>query len=70
MNDRDVRMMQAVAYVMAQTVAATARIEGMKATNLEKKRNGYALAYDGEAFEGIITEFGLGHNNITAIWER
>jgi 23S rRNA maturation mini-RNase III len=35
---------------MALITAAQARIEGMKAANAEREANGYALAYDGDAF--------------------
>lgn len=34
----------------ALIVAAQARIEGMKATNIERQENGHALAYDESAF--------------------
>ncbi len=34
----------------ALVVAAQARIEGMKATNIERLANDYALAYDETAF--------------------
>ena len=52
------------AYVHAQAVAATAEIEGMKAMNTERERNGYALAYDEAAFFAIVDKFGLGHNTL------
>jgi len=36
--------------ILALIAAANARIEGMKATNIERQANGYALAYDEQAF--------------------
>ena len=54
--------MTQVAYVMAQTVAASARIEGMKVFNLERENHGFAPGYDEAAFEAVINEFGL-HSN-------
>lgn len=36
--------------IMANIVAAQARIEGMKAKNIERQADGYALAYDDNAF--------------------
>jgi hypothetical protein len=36
--------------VMAMSVAISARIEGMKAANFERKESGLALAYDRQSF--------------------
>jgi hypothetical protein len=36
--------------IVANIVAAQARIEGMKAKNTERESQGYALAYDEDAF--------------------
>lgn len=65
MQEIDVIQMRQVAYVMAQTVAATARIEAMKAMNVERANHGHAQAYNEEAFEQVIQEFGLHHNAVT-----
>lgn len=35
---------------LANIAAAQARIEGMKAENIERQEQGHALAYDGDAF--------------------
>ena len=51
------------ALLFSQSVAALARIEGMKAFNLERQRNDYALGYSEEAFEKVILEFGIGYND-------
>ncbi len=58
------QQMKQVAYVMAQTAVAYARIEGMKAANLEREHHGFALAYNEEAFEQVIEELGLHHNAV------
>lgn len=38
------------AAALLHMVAAQARIEGMKAKNIERQADGYALAYDDDAF--------------------
>ena len=48
--------MRQVAYVMAQTVAAMARLEGMKALNAERASHGQSAAYTEADFEQIATE--------------
>lgn len=60
----DVEQMRCVALVMAQTAAAYARIEGMKAANLEREHKGFALAYSEEFFEDVIEAFGLGQYSV------
>jgi len=64
MTDQSAQQMRQVAYVMAQTVAASARIEAMKAANAERADHGHAPAYNEEAFEEVINEFGLHHNAV------
>jgi hypothetical protein len=59
---------QAAAYVHAQSVAAQAMIEGMKAENTEREAKGLSLAYDGEAFYGVIKEFGIHHNAVLELF--
>lgn len=56
MDSDDVKAMQCVARVMAIAVATAAKIEGMKATNFERRENGYALAYDEVAFTEVENE--------------
>lgn len=53
---------QKAAYVHAQSVAALAEIESMKALNTERESHGYALAYDEGAFFEVIDRYGLHHN--------
>lgn len=53
---------QAAAYVFSMAVQALARIEGMKAANMERERRGEALAYPESAFVEIIEECGIHHN--------
>lgn len=47
MNDYTAKQ---VAAALAEIAAANARVEGMKAKNLERQEQGYALAYDEDAF--------------------
>ena len=56
MESDDVKAMASVARVMALSVAITARIEGMKAANTEREKNGYALAYGESAFFEVEQE--------------
>ncbi len=55
---------QAIAYLMAQVVCAQAEIEGMKAMNRERESQGYALAYDKEAFFNVPNKYGIHHNAV------
>ena len=59
---------QKAAYIFAQSVAAMAEIEGMKATNLERERHGDALAYDKMSFNNIPDEYGISHNAILMLF--
>ena len=63
-TDQSVQQMRQIAYVMSMTVAASARIEGMKAANAERVDHGHAQAYNEDAFEQVILEFGLHHNAV------
>jgi len=65
MESQNVRQMQQVAYVMSQTMAAQARIEGMKAENSQRAHTGDSMAYGDQDFEAVIIEFGIGHNAVT-----
>lgn len=58
---------QQAAFVIAQSVAAFAEIEGMKITNFERIQNGYAPAYDEEAFLAVSNRYGL-HQNALIGW--
>lgn len=64
MQPEDVRRMQQVAYVMAQTVSACAEIEAMKAANEVRFARAEAQAYPEEAFREVPNRFGLGHNDV------
>ena len=59
---------QKAAYVYSQAVAAQAAIEGMKIENAARAMNGYAPAYPEPEFAKVITEFGLDHNTIMALF--
>ncbi len=62
MNSYDVEQMKQIAYLMAMTVTATARIEGMKAENQQRIHRGESLAYMDEDFERVVNECGIHHN--------
>jgi len=53
-----------IAFVNSQTAAMLAELEGMKAMNIERMRNDYALAYGEQAFVDLPVRFGLSHNQV------
>lgn len=55
---------QASAFIQAQSVAAYAEIMGMCAKNYERKEEGFALAYDADAFFEVAERFGITHNQV------
>ena len=58
---------QKAAYIFSQSVAALAKIEGMKALNMHREARNESMAYtDGDFFD-VIDEYQLGHNNIMEI---
>ena len=60
---------QKAAYVHAQSVAAMAEIEGMKAQNEQRKIDGYlTMAYSEEQFMDIIDDYGLREDQLTAFF--
>ena len=59
---------QKAAYVMAQSVAAMATIEGMKAANREREARCGDLAYDEAAFDDVISHYGLSHNSVVGLF--
>jgi hypothetical protein len=55
---------QAAAYVHAQSVAALAEIEAMKAANQHREMQGYTQAYGEEAFLEVVDKYRIGHNAV------
>ena len=53
-----------IAYINSQTAAMQAEVEGMKAMNTERDRNGLALAYGEDAFMNVAARYGLTHNQV------
>ena len=53
---------QQAAFVHAQSVAASAEIEGMKAENTFREMQGKTIAYDSGAFLQVIEEYFLRSN--------
>lgn len=60
---------QAAAFIHAQSVAATAEIEGMKAENAMRALNGDSPAYGYAQFSDIEGRYGLGHNTVCRLFE-
>lgn len=61
---------QKAAYVQAQTMAAYAEIEGMKAVNIERQDHGHSLAYSEGAFLEVIEKYGLHHNTLMTLFHH
>jgi len=52
---------QQAAYVFAQSVAALAEVEGMKAENMIRESQGHSMTYDHGAFLEVIDRYQLHH---------
>lgn len=55
---------QKAAFVMAQAVAALARIESMKAENWMREMKGHTIAYGEAEFANVENEYMIGHNAV------
>jgi hypothetical protein len=64
MDSIDVEIMQAVAYVFSQSVAAQAEIAAMNAANLERQHRGEAMAYGEAAFIKVIETYDLSYPSV------
>lgn len=53
---------QKAAYIQAQAVCALIEAMGMQALNRDRDTKGLSLAYDDEAFFGLIEKYGIHHN--------
>ena len=54
------------AYIFSQSVSAMIELEGMKAANIERERQGLAPAYGEEAFRKLSSDFCISHNDVIA----
>jgi len=57
-----------IAYINAQSVAATAHIFGMSAENYSRVHNGLSIAYNDEAFFKVPECFGITHNQVMELF--
>ena len=55
---------QRAAFIFSQTACMLAQIEGMKAENAMRERQGQALAWGEDAFIGLVDQYGLSHNQV------
>jgi hypothetical protein len=60
-------MDEKIAVLLARIACANLRSAGMQAENTERERNGLALAYGERAFNDVITEEGVGWNDICSL---
>lgn len=51
------------ALLFSQSICAMLRGLGMFSVNLQRLHRGESIAFDDEAFEKVIEEFGIGWNN-------
>ena len=61
---------QSAAYVIANSIAAMAEIEGMKAENRSRVRRKASLAYTEEAFNDVVNKYGIHHNAMITLFEE
>ena len=54
--------MQKATYVISQSVCALAKIEGMKAENMNRQIRGESMAYTDKDFFSVIHEYAIDHN--------
>ncbi len=60
---------QRAAFIIAQSVAMWAEMEGMKATNITKQRETGFPQFELEDFRLLILKFGLGHNDLIKFFQ-
>ena len=53
-----------VAYIISQSVCAMVTAMGMQAENEQRKVLDQSMAYGDEAFEKVLDDFGVHHNNV------
>ena len=59
---------QKAAYVHAQVACAMADLFGMLAANTERQQQGYAPAYDQDAFFNLKEEYCISHNDVLKLF--
>lgn len=51
-------------YLIAKSVATLISAMGMHAENMQRAHRGESMAYDSDSFEKLVSEAGLGENQI------
>lgn len=51
-------------FMQTQLVCAMAKIEGMKALNMQREQRGESMAYSDADFFAIPKEYGIDHNSV------
>ena len=59
---------QKAAYINAQAACATIEAIGMQADNDHRLSLGQTIAYDGEAFQNLLTKYGIHHNAVVGFF--
>lgn len=52
------------AFIQTQAACAVIEALGMAADNQHRLSLGYSIAYDGDAFSGLISKYLIGHNDV------
>ncbi len=61
---------QQTAYVQAQATCALIEAMGMHAENMQRQSIGMSMAYDSEAFGGLIEQYGIHHNAVIGLFNQ
>ena len=59
---------QKAAYVISQSIAALAEIEGMKADNMQRDVEGNSMAFRQKDFQDLIERYGIHHNGVIGLF--
>jgi hypothetical protein len=62
MNEQILHSLSELLYFQMNMLQAEIRMQGMIAENKLRTDNGQSIAYEEEAFEALINEFGIHHN--------
>lgn len=61
---------QQAAYIIAMSACATIKAMGMVAENQQRLQHGESIAYNEEAFDSLIREYGIHHNGVFGTYRR
>lgn len=59
---------QQAAYIQAQAVAAMCEALGMMSENMQRVQRGESIAYGEEAFQKVVDDHGIHHNQVIGLF--